>query len=251
MVKEIIMKLKNKVAIITGSSRGIGKATAILFAKEGANVVINCKDRVADAREVVDAIGNTKAIFIQADVSKEKDVKRLVSETIKKFGKIDILVNNAGVIFREGHWKSSTDIWHVTMDSNLTSAWLMIREVAPFMIKEGSGSIVNISSIYGFLGAASVLPYSSAKSGLITLTKSFAKELAPNIRVNVVAPGNVMTDMTKEAGKKLIEFFEKETPLRRSAEPNEIAKSVLFLASDDASFITGEMLVVDGGYSLR
>lgn len=245
------MKLKNKVAIVTGSSRGIGKATAILFAKEGAKVVINCKDQIEDAKKVVSAIGNTKAIFIQADVSKEEDVKRLVSETIKKFGKIDILVNNAGVIFREGDWKSNIDIWHATMDINLTSAWLMIREVVPIMIKNGSGSIVNISSIYGFLGAASVLAYSSAKGGLITLTKSFAKELAPNIRVNAVAPGNVMTDMTKEAGKKLIEFFEKQTPLRRSAEPDEIAMAILFLVSNDASFITGELLTVDGGYSIR
>lgn len=245
------MKLKNKVAIITGSSRGIGKATAILFAKEGAKVVINCKDQTEEAKKVVSAIGNTKAIFIQADVTKEEDVRRLVFETIKKFGKIDILVNNAGVIFREGDWKSNTDIWHATLDINLTSAWLMIREVAPIMIKNGSGSIVNISSIYGFLGAASVLAYSSAKGGLITLTKSFAKELAPKIRVNAVAPGNVITDMTKEAGKKLIEFFEEQTPLGRSAKPNEIAMAILFLASNDASFITGELLTVDGGYSIR
>lgn len=245
------MKLKNKVAIITGSSRGIGKAVAILFAKEGAKVVINCKDQTEEAKKVVSDIGKNKAIFIQADVSKEKDVKRLVAETIKKFGKIDILVNNAGIIFREGDWKSSEDIWHATMNINLTSAWLMIREVAPIMTKNGSGSIVNISSIYGFLGAASVLAYSSAKGGIITMTKAFAKELAPNIRINAVAPGNVMTDMTKEAGEKLIKFFEQQTPLRRSAESDEIAKAVLFLASDDASFITGELLVVDGGYSLR
>jgi len=245
------MKLKNKVAIITGSSRGIGKATAILFAKEGARVVINYKDQTEDAKKVVNAIGKNKAIFIQADVSKEEDVKRLVSETIKKFGRIDILVNNAGVIFREGNWKSSEEIWHATMNINLTSAWLMIREVAPIMTKNGSGSIVNISSIYGFLGTASVLAYSLAKGGIITMTKAFAKELAPNIRVNAVAPGNVMTDMTKEAGKKVIKFFEQQTPLKRSAEPDEIAKAVLFLASSDASFITGELLVVDGGYSLR
>ena len=171
------MKLKNKVAIITGSSRGIGKAVAILFAEEGAKVVINCKDQTEDAKKIVNAIGKNKAIFIQADISKEEDVKRLVSETIKKFGRIDILVNNAGVIFREGNWKSSEEIWHATMNINLTSAWLMIREVAPIMTKNGSGSIVNISSIYGFLGAASVLAYSSAKDGIITMTKAFAKEL--------------------------------------------------------------------------
>ncbi len=245
------MKLKNKVVIITGSSRGIGKATAILFVKEGAKVVINCKNHIAEAQKVVKAIGKNKAFFIQADVSREEDVKRLVSETMKKFGRIDILVNNAGVIFREGDWKSDVDIWRATMDINLTSAWLMIREVAPIMMKKGSGSIVNISSIYGFLGAASVLPYSSAKGGLITLTKALAKELAPKIRVNAVAPGNVMTDMTKEAGRKVIDFFEKQTPLKRSAEPEEIAMAILFLASNDASFITGELLTVDGGYCLR
>ena len=245
------MKLKNKVAIITGSSRGIGKATAILFAKEGAKVIINCKDKTEEARKVVNTIGKDKAVFTQVDISKEEGVSHLVSETLKKFDRIDILVNNAGVIFREGDWKSNKDVWYETMDINLTSAWLMIREVAPIMIENGSGSIINISSIYGFLGAASVLAYSSAKGGLITMTKALAKELAPAVRINAVAPGNVMTDMTKEAGKKVIKYFEQQTPLKRSAEPNEIAKAVLFLASDDASFITGELLVVDGGYSLR
>jgi 3-oxoacyl-[acyl-carrier protein] reductase len=245
------MKLKNKVAIITGSSRGIGKATAILFAKEGARVVINCKEQTNEAQKVVSIIGKNKAIFIQADVSNKNGVKSLVSETIKKFGKIDILINNAGVIFREGDWKSNINIWHKTIDLNLTSGWLMTKEVAPIMMKSRSGSIVNVSSIYGFLGAASVLAYSSAKGGLITLTKALAKEFAPFIRVNAIAPGNVMTDMTKEAGDKVIKYFEKQTPLKRSAQPEEIAKAILFLASDDASFITGELLVVDGGYSLR
>lgn len=245
------MRLKNKVAIVTGSSRGIGKATAILFAKEGARVVVNYKDQKEEAKKVVNTIGDTKAIFIQADVSNEDDAKRLVSETIKKYGRIDILINNVGVIFREGNWKSNFDIWHKTLEVNLTSAWLMTREVAPKMVKNKGGSIVNISSIYGFLGAASVLPYSVAKGGLITQTKAFAKELAPLIRVNAVAPGNVLTDMTKEGGKKMIEAFDRQTPLKRSAEPEEIARAILFLASDEASYITGEVLVVDGGYSLR
>ncbi|MDP2363239.1 MAG: glucose 1-dehydrogenase [Ignavibacteria bacterium] len=245
------MKLENKIAIITGSSRGIGKATAILFAKEGAKVVINCEEQTSEAEKVVDAIGNTKAIFVKADVSKEDDVKRLISETIKKFGKIDILVNNAGAIFRPGDWKSNIDTWHKTLDVNLTSAWLMIREVAPIMTEHGGGSIVNVVSVYGFLGAAPVLAYTSAKGGLITLTKSFAKELAPTIRVNAVAPSNVMTDMTKGAGEELIESFRQQTPLNRIAEPDEIAKAILFLVSNDASYITGEILVVDGGYSLK
>lgn len=174
-----------------------------------------------------------------------------MSETIKKFGKIDILVNNAGAIFRPGDWKSDLETWRKTIDINLTSAWLMTRDVAPIMLKNGGGSIINLVSVYGFLGATAVLAYTSAKGGLITMTKSFAKELAPTIRVNTIAPSNVMTDMTKGAGKELIESFRQQTPLKRIAEPDEIAKAILFLASNDASYITGEILVVDGGYSLK
>jgi len=245
------MKLENKIAIITGSSRGIGRAAAILFAKEGARVVINCEKQSSEAQEVLETIGDSKSFFVQADVSKEDDVKHLVSETLKKFGRIDILVNNAGAIFRPGDWKSDLETWRKTIDTDLTSAWLMTREVAPIMLKNGGGSIVNLVSVYGFLGAAAVLAYTSAKGGLITMTKSFAKELAPTIRVNAIAPSNVMTDMTKGAGEELIETFRQQTPLKRIAEPDEIAKAILFLASNDASYITGEILVVDGGYSLK
>lgn len=245
------MRLKDRVAIITGSSRGIGRATAILFAKQGAKVVVNYKTQKKKAEEVVKAIGKKDSLLIQADVTKEEDVRRLVSNAIKRFGKVDILVNNAGAILRPGDWKSDLETWHKTIDVNLTSAWLMTKEVAPVMQKQGSGSIVNIVSVYGFLGAAPVLAYTSAKGGLITLTKSFAKELAPAIRVNAVAPSNVMTDITKGAGEELIEMFRQQTPLKRIAEPEEIAKAILFLTSDDASYITGETLVVDGGYSLK
>lgn len=244
------MKLKDKVALITGASRGIGAATAKLFAKEGAKVVVNYKSEKGKADEVIKKIGNKNAISIQADVTKEVEVKRLINETITKFGCIDILVNNTGEIVRPGDWKSDTATWHKTIDTNLTSAWLMIREVAPFMQKS-SGAIVNVASVYGFLGAAPVLAYTSAKGGLITMTKSFAKELAPTIRVNAIAPSNVMTDMTKGAGPELIELFRQQTPLKRIATPEELAKAILFLASDDAGYITGETLVVDGGYSLK
>lgn len=242
------MKLKDKVAIITGSSRGIGRATAILFAKEGAKVVVNYKVNQKAAEEVVRLIGKN-AVAIRADVTKEKEVKNLIGETIKKFRHIDILVNNAGEIFRPGDWNSDGATWQKTIDTNLTSAWLMTKEAVPNMNK--GGSIVNIVSVYGFLGAAVVLAYTSAKGGLITLTKSFAKELAPSIRVNAVAPSNVMTGMVKGAGPALIEQFREQTPLKRIAAPEELAKAILFLASDDASYITGEMLVVDGGYSLK
>lgn len=245
------MKLKDKVAIITGSSRGIGRATAILFGKEGAKVVVNYKKEKEKGNEVVEKIGRKNSILVQADVSKEKDVKRLVKESIKVFGKIDILINNAGEILRPGGWKMDQLKWSQTIDINLTSVWLMIKEVSPIMQKQQSGVIINVTSTVGLLGVAPVLAYSSAKGGIVSMTKAFAKELAPDIRVNAVAPSNVMTDMTSGAGVELIERMKLLTPLKRIAEPEELAKSILFLASNDASYITGHVLVVDGGYSLK
>ncbi|MDD3648013.1 MAG: 3-oxoacyl-ACP reductase FabG [Candidatus Dojkabacteria bacterium] len=245
------MRLKDKVAIITGSSRGIGRATAILFAKEGAKVVINCKERVDKAEEVLDEIGKENGIVVKADVSAEEGAKQLICEAVKQFGRIDILINNAGEILRPGDWNSDVETWQKTLDTNLTSAWLMIREVAPVMLKQKSGSIVNLTSTVGLLGSQFVLAYGVSKLGVVNITKSMAKELAPDIRVNAVAPSNVMTDMTKGAGDALIEKFKQATPLKRIADPEELAKAILFLASDEASYITGEMLVVDGGYSLK
>lgn len=243
------MKFSNKVAIITGSSRGIGKATALLFAQEGASVVVNYKTNKKEAEAVAKKIGAKNCLVIGADVTKEEDVKRLVKETLHTFGRIDILVNNAGEIIRPGDWKTGVETWRHTIDINLTSAWLVTREVAPVMQKQGA--IVNLTSTVGLLGSQYVLAYSCAKNGIVALTKSFAKELAPSIRVNAVAPSNVMTDMTKGAGKALIDRMREATPLKRIAEPVELAKAILFLASDDASYITGETLVVDGGYSLK
>lgn len=245
------LRVNKKVAIVTGSSRGIGRATAMLFAKEGARVVVNYIKEKKKAEELVKIIGKQNSLLVQADVATEDGVKHLVSETMKRFGRIDILINNAGAIFRPGDWKSDLATWYKTIDANLTSAWLMIREVAPIIKKQGKGAIVNVTSVYGILGAAPVLAYTSAKGGLITLTKSFAKELAPTIRVNAVAPSNVKTDMTKGAGPALMEQFRQETPLKRIAEPEEIARVILFLASDEASYITGQTLLVDGGYSLK
>ena len=244
------MKLQNKVAIITGSSRGIGRATALLFAKEGAKVVVNYKTEKKKAEEVAEAIGKKNCLVVQADVATEEGVQKLVGETLKRFGRIDILVNNAGAIGERG-WKTGIEAWSTTLDINLTSVWLMTKEVAPFMEQQGGGTIVNLTSTVGILGVAPILAYSCAKGGLVSMTKAFAKELAPKIRVNAVAPSNVMTDMTQSAGPDLIELFRQQTPLKRIAKPEELAKAILFLASDDASYITGHILVVDGGYSLK
>jgi len=244
------MKLKDKVAIVTGASRGIGRATALLFAKEGAKVVIVYKQQKEKADEVKNIIGGN-AWNVQADLTKERDVKNLVDKTLQKFERIDILVNNAGEIIRPGDWKTGRETWQNTLDANLTSMYLMTKETIPIMQKNPSGSIVNLTSTVGILGVAPVLAYSCAKGGIVSMTKAFAKELAPNIRVNAVAPSNVQTDMTRGAGKELIERMKKTTLLQRIAQPEELARAILFLASDDASYITGHILVVDGGYSLK
>jgi 3-oxoacyl-[acyl-carrier protein] reductase len=251
LLKGEVMKLKDKVAIVTGSSRGIGRATALLFAAEGAKVVVCYKTEKAKAEEVVNKIDADNSFLVQGDLAIETDVKKLVSQTLKKFGRIDILVNNAGAIIRPGDWKKDLETWKNTVDANLTSAWLMIREVAPIMQKQKSGSIVNLTSTVGILGVAPVLAYSCAKGAIVSLTKAMAKELAPTIRVNAVAPSNVNTDMTRGADEAYLSRVNQLTPLGRIAEPVELAKTILFLASDDASYITGHVLVVDGGYSLK
>ena len=244
------MKHTDKVALVTGASRGIGKAIALRLASEGAYVVLVYKEKQKEAQEVVHQIGTDRAVAYKTDLTKEPEVKQLVQDIKDRYGHVDILVNNAGTIIHPGDWHCDLQTWHETLDANLTSAWLMIREVVPLMTRSGS-AIVNITSIYGSLGAAPVLPYTSAKGGLITLTKSFAKELAPHIRVNGVSPSNVYTDMLKGADDELIAHFKSQTPLGRIADPDEIAKVVSFLASDDASYITGQIVNVDGGYGLK
>ncbi len=245
------MKLKEKIAIVTGSSRGIGRATALLFAREGAKVIVNYKKSKEKAEEVEKEIGKENCLLVQADLSQEKGVKKLVAATVERFGRIDILVNNAGEIIRPGNWQCDIDMWQKTIDANLTSAWLMIREVAPIMQKSKKGVIINLASTVGILGSPFVLPYSCSKGGIVSLTKSMAKGLAPDIRVNAVAPSNVMTEMTTSGGKELLERMTANTPLKRIADPEELAKPIAFLASDEASYITGHVLIVDGGYSLK
>ena len=245
------MQLKDKVAIVTGASRGIGAAIATRFAEEGAHVVICYKENREAAEKILAAIGTDRATLAQADLTSEAAVKKVAVLAHNISGRVDILVNNAGAILRPGDWQTDTKTWQKTIDANLTSAWLMIKHVAPLMQKGGGGAILNISSVYGELGAAPVLPYTAAKGGLITLTKAFAKELAPEVRVNALAPSNVWTDMAKGAGEELIEFFREQTPLKRIAEPSEIASAALFLVSDQSSYVTGVNLHVDGGYTLK
>ena len=243
------MKLKDKVALITGSSRGIGKATALLFAKEGAKIVVNYSKSEKEANEVVDEIKRlgSDAISIKCDVSDETQVKKMVGQVVKRFGRIDILVNNAGLVFDVPFKNRTVEQWKRTLGVDLIGVFICSKHVVPHM--PNGGRIVNLSSTNGINNfTPEAMDYDAAKAGVIVLTKDLAKELAPNIIVNAVAPGWVDTAMNKSLPK---EFIKKETEqiyLKRFAKPEEIAKAILFLASDDASYITGITLIVDGGH---
>jgi NAD(P)-dependent dehydrogenase (short-subunit alcohol dehydrogenase family) len=256
------MKLDGKVAIVTGSSTGIGRATAFLFAKEGAKVVVVARSEQRgeeSAQRIRDSGGD--AVYIRADVSSSSDVRNLVDSTIKKYGKIDVLFNNAGIVVVNSLIETTEQEWDEIIDINLKSVFLCSKYVVPHMIKNGKGVIVNTSSIYGLTGGPYYCAYTASKGGVTTLTKALALELAQyNIRVNCICPANIMTDMVR----KELEIWakrEKKSPdeirahmadmqaIKRVPEPEEVAPAVLFLASDDSSFITGASLAIDGGYT--
>ena len=245
------MKLKNKIAIITGASKGIGKSTALLFAKEGAKIVVNYSFSEKEALSVIDEIKKigSEAIAIKCDVSKENEVKEMIKQTIDKFGKIDILVNNAGIVFDVPFFERTVKQWKKTMDVNLLGTFLCSKYASEQMLKNESGKIINISSTNGINSfSPESMDYDASKAGIIILTRDLAKELAPKIQVNSIAPGWVDTEINKDLPKDFVEEETKKIYLKRFAKPEEIAKSILFLASDDASYITGSILKVDGGY---
>jgi len=242
------MKLKDKIAIITGSSRGIGKAITLLFAREGAKIVVNYSNSEKQANKVVEEIGKERAIAIKCDVSKEKEVKSMIDKTIKTFGRIDILVNNAGVVFDVPLFKKTLEQWDRTLDVNLKGVFLCSKYASKFMKKQKSGIMINISSTNGISNTTPTsADYDASKSAVISLTKNMAEELAPNIRVNSIAPGWVDTEMNKDLPKNLIDVELKNIFMGRFGKPEEIAAVALFLASSDSSFMTGSTVVVDGG----
>lgn len=245
------MKLENKVAIVTGSSRGIGRAIALGLAKEGACVVVNyCNSRKA-GEEVAHQIEKMgfRSIVIKADVSKEDEVEKMVKTTINEFNKIDILVNNAGICPFNSIADISLDEWNKVLSVNLTGVFICSKAVMRFMIQKRSGKIINISSTAGKTGGIVVSAhYSASKAAVISLTKSLAKELSQyGINVNAVAPGGINTDIWTKlligSKAKLLNTI----PLGRFGEPEDVAKAVVFLASDAARYITGEILDINGG----
>jgi len=252
-------KLTDRVAIITGATSGIGKATAILFAQEGAQVVITGRRRNL-GEEVASAIQTEGGVcqFIQADHTDPAACSRVVERTLARFGRIDILFNNAGIVTSGTAETVSEEDWHNTLAINVTAVWRMSRLVIPVMREQGGGVIVNNGSDWAVVGAQDALPYAVSKGAVAQMTRSIALDHAhENIRVNAVCPGDTFVERWLENG-----YFEESDPvtreqalaesaayipMRRFADPLEIAKAVLFLASDDSSFVTGHLLLVDGG----
>jgi 3-oxoacyl-[acyl-carrier protein] reductase len=236
--------LEGKRALVTGASKGIGRAIAVELARAGATVVVGYRSGKDEAEQLAAEIGG---VAVQADVSSPEEAKRLVEEA----GDIDVLVNNAGLT-RDGLLaRMSDDDWRTVIDTNLSSVFYTCRAVTRPMMKKRGGSIVNISSVVGVHGNWGQTNYAASKAGIIGFTKSIARELGSrNIRANVVAPGYVKTQLTDVLPEEATAAMIQNTPLSRVAEPHEIAGAVRFLASDDASFITGEVLLVDGGLGM-
>jgi 3-oxoacyl-[acyl-carrier protein] reductase len=244
------MTLEGKVAIVTGSSRGIGKAVAVKFGQLGAKVVVNYRGSEAEAQAVVEQIKNagSEAIAVQADVAQAAEAQKLVEETVKAYGRIDILINNAGITRDNLMMRMTEADWDAVLDTNLKGAFLLTKAVQRQMIKQRFGRIVNMTSVIGQAGNAGQANYSAAKAGLIGFTKSAAKELASrNITVNAVAPGFIATDMTGGLGDEMKQKIVAEIPLARMGTPEDVAETVAFLVGDGANYITGQVIAVDGG----
>ncbi|AUC62219.1 3-oxoacyl-[acyl-carrier-protein] reductase FabG [Cyanobacterium sp. HL-69] len=248
LLPDNLQKLKDQVAVITGASRGIGKASAIALGEEGASIVVNYASNSEAADKVVAEIteGGGSAIAIKADVSNPEEVDNLFKEAVKQFGKIDILVNNAGITRDTLMLRMKLEDWQQVINLNLTGVFLCCKAVSKMMLKQRSGKIINISSVAGQMGNPGQANYSAAKAGVIGLTKTLAKEFASRgVTVNAVAPGFIETDMT--SGLEADEIL-KFIPLARYGKPEEIAGMIRFLAADKASsYITGQVFNVDGG----
>lgn len=258
------MKLKDKVAVITGAASGIGRATAILFAKEGAKIVaadINAGGVEETVKMIED--GGGEAVAVRTDISKSEDVQKMFDTTLKTYGRVDILVNNAGVVLGKTFEESTEEDFDRVVSVNFKGTFLCCKYAVPTLKKQGSGVIVNVASVSGNVGQLYHVVYGGTKSAIIGFSRALAVELAPhNIRVNSISPGAVDTPMLRNdvaaqaamrglTVKDIIREFEEQGVFRRWAKPEEIAQAILFLASDDSSYVTGADLRVDGGWTAK
>ncbi len=235
--REYKMKLENKVAIITGAGSGIGRETAILFAKEGAKVVVADINEMGSEETVAEIKKIGEGFFVKLDVSNRVQSKQMVKDTLERYGRIDVLINNAGIVQDSLVTKMTEGQWDRVIDINLKGAFNCIQAVVDVMIDQGGGVIINASSVVGLYGNVGQTNYSAAKSGLIGMTKTLAKELGKKgIRVNAVAPGFIVTPMTSAVPEKILEIMKEKNPLRKLGEPGDVANAYLYLASDDHRF---------------
>jgi 3-oxoacyl-[acyl-carrier protein] reductase len=248
------MTLENKIAVVTGGSRGLGRGVALELAKRGAKVVVNYNSKAEAANEVVELIkqGGSDAIAVQADVSKLDEAQKLIKAATDFGGRLDILVNNAGLTRDMLLAMMPESDWDLVINTNLKSAYNCSKAALRPMMRQKYGRIINMTSVAGLAGNGGQTNYSASKAGLIGFTKSLAKEVGPrNITVNAVAPGYVTTDLTASLPKDLIEGMLKLTPLGRLGNVEDVAYAVAFLASDESSYITGHVLTVDGGMVMQ
>jgi 3-oxoacyl-[acyl-carrier protein] reductase len=248
-------RLKDKVALVTGSSRGVGRSVALAYGKEGAKVVVNYSSSSKAADEAVKAIQDmgSDAIAVKADVAKKAEAEALVNSAIERFGRLDVLVNNAGFTRPALLLKMTEEQWDEVLDIHLKGAFLCSQFAGRQMKEQGRGIIINVTSVAGIVGTVGQVNYSAAKGGVISMTKSTARELARyNITANVVSLGIVATDMTEKirSDEKLKEVYMNRILLKRFAEPEDITPMFVFLASDESRYITGQLLCVDGGYGM-
>jgi glucose 1-dehydrogenase len=251
------MQLRDKVAIVTGSSSGIGRAIALAFAREGAAVAVNYARNAAGAESTVKEIadGEGRALAVQADISKPEDVKNLVGRTVREFGRLDIMVNNAGVEHKMPFLETPLEVWEEVIAVNLRGPWLGCQETARQLVAQGGpGRIINVSSVHEDLPMPTNSPYCAAKGGLRMLTRTIAVELAPHdITINNIAPGAIETPMDAplEEHPRQMEELLSEIPLGRMGKPEEVASLALYLASDASAYVTGSTFFVDGGMIRR
>ena len=249
------MRLKDRIALVTGSSRGVGRAIALAYAREGAGVMVNYTSNEKAAKEVVEAIQKmgSQAVAVKADVAKKVEAEALVKATVDRFGGIDILVNNAGFTRPAMMTKMTEQQWDEVVDLHLKGAFLCTQAAAQHMIAKNRGKIINITSVAGVVGTVGQINYSAAKGGVISMTKSMARELARyNICANVISLGIVTTDMSEKitTDEKLKEVYMNRILLKRFAEPEDVTPAFVFLASDEGNYITGQLICVDGGYGM-
>jgi 3-oxoacyl-[acyl-carrier protein] reductase len=249
------MKLEGKNAVVTGGGRGVGRAISLEFAKEGANVVVNYAGNQKAADEVVKMIQDMgrKAVAVKGDVGQEEDAKRVVDACVENFGSIQILVNNAGISKPGMLHKLSVPTWDEVVNVQMRGPWLCIKAASKYFMEQNYGRIINVTSVAGVVGTIGQINYAAAKGGVISLTKSAARELAKyKVTANVISLGIVTTEMTHtiSTDEKLKEIYVKRILLGRYAEPEDVSPAFVFFASDDAKYITGQLLCVDGGYGM-